>query len=91
MNKMSKQTVRCAQLIAIGLAVAGCERLGSQGNVPETAPIPASFGDLIAVTPTDQRWVSVLWFKQPDQTIVAVRVDVAHGKAIALKTKYPRS
>jgi hypothetical protein len=91
MNRKLQHILRCALLVAIGLAVAGCEKLGSTGNVPDTFPIPASFGDLIAVTPTDQRWESVLWFKQSDQTIVAVRVNVAKGRAYVLKTKYPRS
>ena len=78
MSKNSKQTVRCAVLFAIGLAIAGCEKIGGPTNVPETADaIPASLGDLVAVTPTDRRFESVLWFKQPDQTIVAVNVGVA--------------
>jgi len=91
MNKKSEHTVRCAALLAIGFAVAGCERLGSPTNVPETAAIPASFGDLVAVTATDRRFESVLWFKQPDQTIVAVHVDLRTGTWYAYKTKYPRS
>jgi hypothetical protein len=91
MNKKSKKTVRVAVLLAIGLTAAGCEKVGSLSQSPETAAIPASFGDLVAVTPTDRQWESVLWFKQPDQTIVAVRVNVAHGTAYVFKTKYPRN
>lgn len=53
--------------------------------------IPASFGDLVAVTPTDRRFESVLWFKQPDQTVVAVRVDLRSGTRYVYKTKFPRS
>jgi len=91
MNKKSEETVRCVVLLAIGLAVAGCEKLGAPANVPETTTIPASFGDLVAVTPTDKRFESVLWFKQPDQTIVAVGVDLRDGKTYVFKTKFPRS
>ena len=91
MSKKSKQTVRCAVLFAIGLAIAGCEKTGVPTNVPETADaIPASLGDLVAVTPTDRRFESVLWFKQPDQTIVAVHVDLSRGTRLVYKTKYPR-
>ena len=92
MNKKSEQSMRCAVLLAIGLTAAGCERVGApRTNVPETNTIPASFGDLVAVTPTDRRFESVLWFKQSDQTIVAVRVDARSGNAYVFKTKYPRS
>jgi hypothetical protein len=91
MNKKSEQTMRCAVLLAIGLAVAGCERLGAPTNVPQTITIPASFGDLVATTSTDQPYEAVLWFKQPDQTIVAVRVDLATGTTYVFRTKYPRS
>jgi hypothetical protein len=88
---MNWKSLRCVVLLAIGLAVAGCERMGAPTNVPETNTIPASFGDLVAVTPTDRRFESVLWFKQSDQTIVAVRVDARTGAAYVFKTKYPRS
>jgi hypothetical protein len=90
MHKKSGQMMACAVFLAIGLAVAGCERVPPT-NVPVTTAIPASFGELVAVTPTDRAYVAVLWFKQPDQTIVAVRVDIAHGSVGPYKTKYPRS
>jgi hypothetical protein len=91
MNNMSKRALRCAVVTTIGLAAVGCERIGSGGSVPETAAIPAALGDLVAVTPTDQRWESILWFRQSDQTIVAVRVNVAKGTTYIAKTKYPRN
>jgi hypothetical protein len=91
MNKMSRHTLRCALLIATVLTVAGCEKMGGS-NLPETAvPIPASFGELVAVTPTDKRSQSVLWFKQPDQTIIAVGLDLRDGRWFVFKTKFPRS
>jgi hypothetical protein len=94
MKETFKQAVRCAVLLAIGLTAVGCERIGSPANppnAPETAAIPASLGDLVGVTQADSRSEAILWFKQPDQTIVAVRVNEANGTAYVLKTKYPRN
>jgi hypothetical protein len=85
-----KQVTQCAGLLAVGLALAGCQKIGPTGNIPETCAIPSSFGDLVAVTPAE-RAESVLWFKQPDQTIVAVGVNSARGTCQVHKTRYPRS
>jgi hypothetical protein len=86
----AKQATQCAALLAMGLAVGGCQRIGPSGNVPETCAIPASFGDLVAVTP-GERFESVLWFKRPDQTIVAVGVNSVRGTCQVHKTSYPRT
>jgi hypothetical protein len=91
MYKKSEQTVRCAMILAIGLAVAGCQKIGPPTHIPETCAIPASFGDLVAVTPAERPFESVLWFKQPDQTIVVVGVNFARGTCHVHRTKYPRS
>lgn len=78
------KTMRCAALILIGLATAGCQKVGSAS---QTLPaIPAALGELVSVTPGDGAFQAVLWFKQPDQTIVAVRVHVPSGT-----TRYPRN
>lgn len=83
-RRFSGKTVRYAVLILIGLATVGCQKLGSAS---QTLPaIPAALGDLIAVTPGDHPRQAVLWFKQPDQTIVAMRVQVPNGT-----TRYPRN
>jgi hypothetical protein len=80
----SKKSMWYAALILIGLATAGCQKMGSTS---QTLPaIPRGLGDLIAVTPGDGPRQSVLWFKQPDQTIVAVRLYVPSGTST-----YPRS
>jgi hypothetical protein len=80
----SGKTMRYAALVLIGLATAGCQKMGSGS---QTLPgIPAALGDLVAVSPGDGPWQSVLWFKQSDQTIVAVRVNVPAGT-----TRYPRN
>ena len=76
--------MRCAVLILIGLATASCQKIGSTS---QTNPgIPAALGELVSVTPGDGAFQAVLWFKQPDQTIVAMRVYVTSGT-----TRYPRN
>jgi hypothetical protein len=70
-------------LVLVGLASAGCERLNTASQTQP--PIPADRGELVAITPGDGPRQAVLWFKQADQTIVAVRVSVPRGT-----TKYPR-
>jgi hypothetical protein len=82
-KKSTIRIMRYAVLMLIGLASAGCEKLNT---ATQTAPaIPADRGELVAVTPGDGPRQAVLWFKQADQTIVAVRVFVPRGT-----TKYPR-
>lgn len=85
MERLStEKTMRCAGLILIGLAVAGCQKIGSSS---QTQPgIPAALGEFVGVTPGDGARQAVLWFKQPDQTIVSVRIQVPSGT-----TKYPRN
>ena len=83
-RQFAGKTMRYAVLILLGLATAGCQKIGSTS---QTLPgIPAALGELVSVTPGDGAHQAVLWFKQPDQTIVAVRVNVPSGT-----TKYPRN
>jgi hypothetical protein len=78
------KAMRCAVLILIGLTTTGCQKMGSTS---QTLPgIPAALGELVSVTPGDGTHQAVLWFKQPDQTIVAVRVHVPSGVS-----RYPRN
>lgn len=80
----SGKTARYAALILIGLATTGCQKMGSAS---QTQPgIPTAVGELVSVTPGDGAHQAVLWFKQSDQTIVAVRVTVASGT-----NRYPRN
>jgi hypothetical protein len=72
---MNKKTA-LAVLILLSLATAGCQKVGS---TTQTIPVPAALGDFVAVTPGDGQLQAVLWFKQPDQTIVAVRVHLGPG------------
>ena len=75
--------IRYTLLILLGLASAGCEKLNTASQT--ALPIPADRGELVAVTPGDGPRQAVLWFKQADQSIVAVHVLVKPGT-----TKYPR-
>lgn len=76
--------MRYAMLFLITLATAGCQKMGSSS---QTMPgIPGALGELVSVTPGDGAHQAVLWFKQSDQTIVAVRVYVPSGMS-----RYPRN
>ena len=89
-TKSSRKTGRYVALILIGLATAGCEKLGT-AHAPKQLGIPAVLGDLVAITPGADPTQQVLWFKQSDQTIVAVRVNVPRGTIEAEMTKFPRN
>jgi microcompartment protein CcmK/EutM len=83
-NNSIVRIMLCAVLMLVGLASAGCERVNTSS---QTAPaIPADTGELVAVTQGDGARQAILWFKQADQTIVAVRVWVPRGT-----TRYPRA
>jgi hypothetical protein len=88
-KKTSPKTLRYAALILTGLATTGCEKLGAT-HTPKQLTIPVALGDLVAVTPGAGPMQSVLWLKQPDQSIVAVRVSVQRGTIEAEITKFPR-
>jgi hypothetical protein len=88
-KKSGQKTLRFVALILISLATIGCEKLGTT-NTEKMPAIPSALGDLVAVTPGASPYQSILWFKQSDQTIVAVRV-YAQGAIGAQMTKYPRN
>jgi hypothetical protein len=91
MHKKSARTILTyAALILASLASAGCEKLTTI-NTPKVTTIPTSLGELVAVTPGASQSQSVLWFKQADQTIVAVRVRLPSGTIEAATNKFPRS
>ncbi len=74
---------------ATALAWVACQRLPErtlvQGDLPfvtleATDSIPLEYGELVAVTPSpSHQYHAVLWFEQPDKTIVGVRVNVSRG------------
>jgi len=79
-----RNAMRYAVLTVIGLAAAGCQKV-PQGLNTQPA-IPAALGEFVGVTTDEGARTAVLWFKQSDQTIIAVRVHVPQGI-----TKFPRS
>jgi hypothetical protein len=82
-KKPMRMILCCAALILSGVATTGCHKIGLEAK---TVPLPAGLGDFIAVTPGDGQRQAVLWFKQQDQTIIAVRVYLPPGM-----TKYARN
>src|SRR5262249_36499808 len=90
-TKSMPKIMLCAMLIAMGFAVTGCQRLGQPGKAPQVGAIPAGIGELGAVTPGERPYQCVLGVKQPEQTIVAVYVNTAHGTISGRMTKFPRS
>lgn len=91
-NKIMHKSLSYVLLATMVFASAGCEKLDESKNQPVLEAIPAEFGEFVNVTPDpDQPYTAVLWFEQPDKTIVAVRVNIARGQ-IAVKTvKFTRS
>ncbi len=91
-NKIKRKTLGYVLLASMGLANAGCEKLNQAGNLPVLEAIPASYGELVSVMQhPDDRYVVVLWFEQPeDKSIVAVRVNFAHGNIGARIVEFPR-
>lgn len=83
-ERSMRKTLRYALLILIGSAAAGCEKV-PQGLNTQPA-IPAAFGDFVTATTDEGERTAVLWFRQPDQTVIAVRVHVPQGV-----TRFPRS
>lgn len=74
-----------AFLLAIGAV--SCERIEETQileaklsfTVAEfTDAIPLEYGELVSVTPL-QEYQAMLWFKKSDDSIVAVRINVARG------------
>lgn len=91
-NKIKHKSLTHVLLASMGFAAAGCEKLDQQANFPVIEAIPAAFGELVNVTENpDQPYTAVLWFEQPDKTIVAVRVNYAHGQIAAKTVKFTRS
>ena len=76
-NKSTVRVMLYAMLMLVGLAGAGCEKMNSASQT--AAALPADHGELIAVTPGNSPRQAVLWFKQADQTVLAVHVYVPRG------------
>ena len=75
----------------MGFALTGCEKLNEPNEQAGIEAIPATFGSLVGVTADSGRpYRSLLWFEQPDKTIVAVSVNTARGTIYKRTVIYPR-
>lgn len=89
---LTQKTLLYALPISIAVAIAGCEKLGGPQTAPHIMPaIPAAMGELVAVTPSANPHQAVLWFRQADQTIVAVHVNSSRGTIYSATVTFPRS
>ena len=88
--RFTPKTPLYALLISIAAATAGCEKLGTARTGADMPAIPAALGELVAVTPGDSAYQSVLWFKQADQSVVAVRVNIARETIYSRTVRFPR-
>ena len=78
-------------LCLVGLSITSCEKLDEQipGRTMET--IPAAFGQIVGVTADPSLpYGAMLWFEQPDKTIVVVRVNTSRGTIYETTHSYPR-
>lgn len=90
-NKIMHKSLSYVLLASLGFASAGCEKLGPSQVGPWVEAIPAEFGELANVTQDpDNPYRAVLWFEQPDKTIVAVRVNIATGQVAAKAARFSR-
>ena len=46
---------------------------------PFTDAIPAAYGQLVSVTSGSDAYSAVMWFRKPDESIVAVKINYALG------------
>lgn len=79
-------------LTSIGVAAAGCQKLEGPTPPELMKGIPAAYGEFVNVTDdANVPHTAVLWFEQPDKTIVAVRVNFRHGQIVAQSVKFARN
>ena len=85
---MSPRSGPCLLVLAVSLALFGCEKIETPTVGPATlAPvklaqrdaIPLEYGDLVGVTPAADVGGVVFYFQKPDKTIVTVYVNMTHG------------
>lgn len=91
-NKIKHKSVSYVLLTSIGIAAAGCQKLEPPPPADLMEGIPAAYGEFVNVTGDARREsTAVLWFEQPDKTIVAVRVNFRQGQIVAQSVKFPRN
>ena len=86
---MRRSVARLVGAIAMGAAIAGCQKLPPRVEVSGQVPlqkaafvdaIPSEYGDLVGVVPDAKVSHGVrLWFVRPDKSITAVYFDYYQG------------
>ena len=78
-------------VLSSSLAAISCKKIPEAEEFRSMDRIPAEYGELVNVTPFGPKpYQAVLWFEKPDQTIVAVRVNLLSGKISDEYLAFPR-
>ncbi|HZE10957.1 MAG TPA: hypothetical protein VE034_05195 [Burkholderiales bacterium] len=75
-------------VVALAFLTASCQKvpeyapLGAnlkQSTASLTDSVPAAYGQLVSVTPSTTPYVSIMWFRKADGSIVAVGINYSRG------------
>ena len=75
-------------LVVLACLSSSCQKIQepaqSEANLkiataPFTDAVPAAYGQLVSVTAGSRPYSAVMWFRKPDESIVAVQVNYARG------------
>ena len=97
---MNKRTTVVLAAVLLGLGTIACQKITERERPEPTLTfeqiefadaIPLDYGELIAITPSgSQLHTALLWFEQPDKTIVVVYVNVSRGVLVDRAMKISR-
>jgi hypothetical protein len=85
---MPKSAMTLLVVAAVACLNVSCQKIGEPAQFKAdlkmtdaqfTDAIPSSYGQLVSVTTGDYPYVAVMWFRKPDETIVAVRINYSRG------------
>ena len=90
---MNKRLTVVLATVLLGLGTMACEKI-EQRTRPDTTltyeqvefadAIPLDYGELVAITPSGSNPnMALMWFEQPDKTVVVVYVNVSRGGSSA--------
>lgn len=86
-----RRTLLALCVLGSSLAAISCKKIPEPEAFRAMDRIPAEYGELVNVTPFGpQPYVAVLWFEKRDQTIVALRVNLATGEIGDKSLTFPR-
>ena len=85
---MRKSAMTSLLAAVVACSTASCQKLDEPASFKAdlkmidaqlTDAIPAEYGQLVSVTADDAPYVAVMWFRRPNESIVAVRINYSHG------------